>query len=134
MKSLAPMDVWPQSLTNGFLALRKSGTDWIRHTPVLSFFFCSHRAGLVVSKKKKTYPSTLQYRLVYQKRKFSSLSGSILTGTNRFLFFSATNGFLALSRTDEFSALSGTNRYSSPALLNFRIWLEGMNMCNRLCW
>ena len=30
------MDVWPQSLTNGFLALRKSGTYWIRHTPVLS--------------------------------------------------------------------------------------------------
>ena len=36
MKSLAPTDVWPQSLTNGFLALRKSGTYWIRHTPILS--------------------------------------------------------------------------------------------------
>ena len=30
------MDVWPQSLTNGFLALRKSGTYWIRPTPVIS--------------------------------------------------------------------------------------------------
>ena len=30
------MDVWPQSLTNGVLALRKSGTYWIIHTPVLS--------------------------------------------------------------------------------------------------
>ena len=36
MKSLAPMDVWPQSLTNGFLALRKFGTYGIRHAPVLS--------------------------------------------------------------------------------------------------
>ena len=67
------------------------------------------------------------------KGKFSSLSGSIMTGTNRFLSLSATNGLSALSRSDEFSALSGTNRYSSPALLNFRIWLKGMNMCIRLC-
>ena len=103
------MDVWPQSLTNGFLALRKSGTYWIRHTPVLS--------------------STDWYT----KKEIFAVVCVYFDWDDRFMSVSATSGFTALSRTDEFSALSGTSRYSSPALLNFRIWLEGMNTCNRLC-
>ena len=109
MKSLAPLDVWPQSLTNGFLALRKSGTYWIRHTPILS--------------------STDWYT----KKEIFVVVWVYFDWDNRFLSLSATNGFSALSRTDEFSALSGTNRYSSPALLNFLVWLKEMTMCMRLC-
>ena len=117
MKSLAPMDVWPQSLTNGFLALRKSGTYWIRHTPVLSFFFCSHRAGLVVSKKKKTYPSTLQYRLVYQKGNFRRCLG---------LFWLGRMDLCRCQQPMDFRPCLGP--------MNFRLCLEPIDIPVRRYW
>ena len=88
------MDVWPQSLTNGFLALRKSGTYWIRPTPVLS--------------------SADWYT---KKRKFSSLSGSILTGTI---------GFCPCQQPMDFRPCLGP--------MNFRLCLEPIDIPVRRYW
>ena len=71
----------------------------------MDFWLCGNLAhtGLYI-------PQYSPVHIGIPKRKFSSLSGSILTETNGFLSLSATNGLSALSWTDEFSALPCSQR------------------------